>query len=970
MNELYRKTVGGYKLFADRAVCDEDGNNIKTTKQNHNIAESTPVATAMNLLATTSSGDIVRTNLEFNTALTTKFLSQSGAWLTVDSDSWKKYSVDHGCTGDDSSIYIGTNNSALGKSILFGVGNSTSGVSGIKNHATLIGFDNTSTSDIEYFVRDIDNVSTNVQCNSILMGSMNTSEHHNAILIGMLNNALEPISAADKTINTHDDGFMMAVGYGNTVGRNYDFAYGYKSVANGGENIAFQHSSAIGYRNIAFVDSMVNGTGNIGIMESIMNVELSGSYQDTYALTHNTLINAVLASSDRIPSGYGLHHNLLMSVTASMYGSRGAVGNIIYGGRNRTDDSYMYNPVTLNTSSAAVTGNIVLGNMTSGTTISATAGIRNNTIVNPEYMSITGQDAVAVNTFINSTVSLSNSNIVMYNFMHCSTISGTVGPLTNNVLFGNSTIESSFYDQSIGVYKNVLFSNSMLTHTNNKRVWNSGQNQPTGENFLVGTKAEDILSCVSFGDRSSGTSTYASPQLINCLRVFNFGDNTISRTLQSAVFGTENQISCGRRIFISGDENALSGLSSIPSGTDYGWIGYANIFGSKNKLYAYQSSSVERVMMRGDGNEVYTGCYDLTMFGNYNKVGIGSSPSYTTISTIDAFNQAINANVLSRVRTTTAMPMPGVTEVKTAGYTFYRSWYRYYANGMVFETGTPSTYYSLTGSEFVSRYLAGTLTNNAYYYISADYTLTAGQTVYYGERTNTSDYYIVGNGHAYKDSATYWNSRNFVTGDKNLIYCGINDCVVFGNDNLISQSMGNYSHDVILGNNNTINNGSGSVIIGAGSTTTGHMAMAIGNQLVARQWQTVFGKYNSPIDGPDRTKDPTTEPDKALFIIGNGYSETDKTAWRNESLIHRSNAMVVYADGTVNAHDFVSDNELTLDGQNGVSVTEDLVNSKVVISLDSATADIINFLKSKPAQGTYAIQSTDGVLSWVAIGLV
>jgi hypothetical protein len=123
------------------------------------------------------------------------------------------------------------------------------------------------------------------------------------------------------------------------------------------------------------------------------------------------------------------------------------------------------------------------------------------------------------------------------------------------------------------------------------------------------------------------------------------------------------------------------------------------------------------------------------------------------------------------------------------------------------------------------------------------------------------------------------------------------------------------------------------------------------------------------VPGPDRLTPGEDDSDAALFVIGNGYSETDSADWQNEDYIHRSNAMEVYADGTVKAHDFVSDNELTLDGQNGVTVAEDLVNSKLVVSLDADTLNIINFLKNRPQNGTYSIQNTNGVLSWVQIGI-
>jgi hypothetical protein len=230
--------------------------------------------------------------------------------------------------------------------------------------------------------------------------------------------------------------------------------------------------------------------------------------------------------------------------------------------------------------------------------------------------------------------------------------------------------------------------------------------------------------------------------------------------------------------------------------------------------------------------------------------------------------------------------------------------------------------------------------------------------------------YVVGHGHVDKTVAPLYTNRDFVAGTDNRIYKGIMDTTVFGSHNTVSGSGMQYANTFIQGEHNVANSGSGIVIMGCGSVADGHGAIAIGNQLIANQWQTVVGKYNQSVAGPERLVSGSLETDKALFVIGNGYADSDGEGWDVESNIHRSNAMVVYADGTVNAHDFVSDNELTLDGQNGISVTEDLVNSKVVVSLDSATADIINFLKSKPSQGTYAIQSTDGVLSWVAIGLV
>ena len=93
--------------------------------------------------------------------------------------------------------------------------------------------------------------------------------------------------------------------------------------------------------------------------------------------------------------------------------------------------------------------------------------------------------------------------------------------------------------------------------------------------------------------------------------------------------------------------------------------------------------------------------------------------------------------------------------------------------------------------------------------------------------------------------------------------------------------------------------GSNAIAMGNGNIVEGHNGVAIGCQLKSNQWQTVIGKYNQPVDGPDRltSADDPSQSNKALFIVGNGYSTKDDRDWKDEQFITRSNAMVVYANG-------------------------------------------------------------------------
>ena len=85
-------------------------------------------------------------------------------------------------------------------------------------------------------------------------------------------------------------------------------------------------------------------------------------------------------------------------------------------------------------------------------------------------------------------------------------------------------------------------------------------------------------------------------------------------------------------------------------------------------------------------------------------------------------------------------------------------------------------------------------------------------------------------------------------------------------------------------------------------------------------------------------KEINPDYDKAIFIIGNGYATSDDWFyWQNEGCINRSNAMVVYGDGTVKARNFKSDvplatlvkNQTTLSDLNAVNHVLEVPNNQL-----------------------------------------
>lgn len=219
---------------------------------------------------------------------------------------------------------------------------------------------------------------------------------------------------------------------------------------------------------------------------------------------------------------------------------------------------------------------------------------------------------------------------------------------------------------------------------------------------------------------------------------------------------------------------------------------------------------------------------------------------------------------------------------------------------------------------------------------------------------------------------------NFVFGNDNAIHENIMNSMLIGSGNELINSnndvnaygyVDGISNVFVQGNNNVAKSGSNIISMGNGNISVGHNSVAIGSQLISSQWQTVIGKYNTPIAGPNRLESENpNDSTKAIFIIGNGYSTEDGVDWQDESLITRSNAMVVYADGTVTAKKFISSEpEITLVPGNGISFSDNAVDNTRTIAVTQEIADFLAFLGTRPATGEYTINSIDGVLSWAPI---
>lgn len=214
-------------------------------------------------------------------------------------------------------------------------------------------------------------------------------------------------------------------------------------------------------------------------------------------------------------------------------------------------------------------------------------------------------------------------------------------------------------------------------------------------------------------------------------------------------------------------------------------------------------------------------------------------------------------------------------------------------------------------------------------------------------------------------------------------------------NNVILGAYNSASHynSFILGNNNTTlsvatdgDDDGFTTLIGFNNSATKNYAMAIGENNFANASQLVVGRFNEILDGTDdqRRYDEdgnliSNNTSGALFIVGNGtYTDNDYAD------IQRSNAMVVYADGSVSSKNvktesvytdtIVFDEDTVIDGTTveiagdefiNAGIVDDKLTISVTPDLAAMLTSLSGLLSTKPSTGTYTMGVVEGTLTWI-----
>jgi hypothetical protein len=947
------------------------------------------------------------------------------------------------------SYAIGRNNTIGGWGLAFGIQNyATPRQRGA--HAALIGYYNTSYSNLEEVI--LYGSSDRIPTTSFIAGALNTSNHYNSFLIGTKNTSLAPNHmpseprSGDSDRTTLDDGFVFALGYNNTVGRNYDIAIGRDSTANGGENIALFSSTVTGSRNFAINKSTIlNGISNFAIGESYLSIPTNDTNEDGIKFNKNCGYNFLSYANVQISNTCesGFKANSIRNTTLRY--ESGTCFN-----RNTINVGYRSSENELIINTRKFTDNIVFGNKESmplGTGYdnvpirlngesSDTGEYFRNVLINDCIPNVViGGEHFLDNVVVSSDLKINHT----YAFHRNLVLGGSVvdifdnSRVLDNVLLSKSSIylrkvtdadanqfnfayNSVITDSSVGGY-DKLDGTPYVTQENvafGSRLHGTSNSFSFSDNITMGD-----TSIPYFYDKASGS--YESKRvavIAGCNRIYNFGDNYCVHSnsvfvegLENNIFGTEASIVLGKSNTITGGDSYYSNNHVIIGNT---------LIGEKNKIYSTTpSTKVTGTYIRQNQsptNEAKHGIYKIstsTLTAGY-KVPYSS---VTSINLSSSYAYVYDTGVIARTTP---------SDITSHGLTVTSISFSDFDSQLTDGTLVPGKAYVFTDGSGTGT-LSTSLFDGVVMFPNRDYSITpygaydysSQSTKYYGQiigydssadivtqKANQTFYNtligvgnelnarysnfntIFGSGNRVKRYDPLSNVDNFVTNCNNNFVFGYSNTlhqntmgftVIGASNEVISSNLtinessysGQYAESCgfVQGNDNISKNGSNTVVMGNGNVADGHNAVAIGCQLIANKRQTVIGKYNQPIIGTDRLDGQNPQnPEAALFIIGNGYSTVDNSNWKDEGYITRSNAMVVYADGTVKAKKFVSEEpELTLEAGDGISFTDNLQQNTRTISVDQGLQELAALLANKPAQGTWTIQSVDGVLSWAQV---
>jgi hypothetical protein len=340
---------------------------------------------------------------------------------------------------------IGRANSSTNMSYLIGDSNSST------KHGFILGYGNINKSEFSiggtnnYSLRPYNGAEwTSTFIFNSLIGIFNSSVGHNNFAVGTYNY----VGDNNETINGYGDGFAMVFGMGSSAIRNYDLAFGYHSIASGGENIAIGASSAFGSMNISLGNSLISGNsyGNCNHNISLMNSKIFG----TASFTNYAFENSIVENSTNSKAEY--HSLIKNSVESYANGGSSAINSI-------NNISYKHSLISGGSRNLAYNGSMIISNETSNSNNLGIGSYIKNGISNFSY-----SDGIKTSAFSNLGFIPENIDNYFYNSLENAVLLNSIkcvnfgdnylSAMVQTYVFGES---NSAYSSSPSTPPNFIF---------------------------------------------------------------------------------------------------------------------------------------------------------------------------------------------------------------------------------------------------------------------------------------------------------------------------------------------------------------------------------------------------------------------------------------------------------------------------------------------------------------------------------
>ncbi|MBO7694497.1 MAG: hypothetical protein J6T10_17925, partial [Methanobrevibacter sp.] len=176
---------------------------------------------------------------------------------------------------------------------------------------------------------------------------------------------------------------------------------------------------------------------------------------------------------------------------------------------------------------------------------------------------------------------------------------------------------------------NYAFNSYIESNYENKNKSEAFKNNPVQNNVIFNYSALNTNGSLAFCDGFGGGTNNVSPILSNCNAVISLGQNQIEDSVETSVYGYDNNIVSAERLYILGQHNNISADVNRDN----------LIAGSNNNISGDIADTIDRNTILGNGNTLSGQFVDCNILGDCNELNNDSEIIFENDTLIGMHNK-------------------------------------------------------------------------------------------------------------------------------------------------------------------------------------------------------------------------------------------------------------------------------------------------------------------------------------------